>query len=106
MTIPGQVSRRQILIGMACAAASGTAVVAAPRRTEDRLKGVKLSDLLPMHLGPWSYEDAQNVVVALLRLAKITKDDVLWDRGCGDGRSPITAAKEYGCQARGFDIAH
>ena len=46
----------------------------------------------------------QNVVDALLRLAKVTYKDVLWDLGCGDGRIPVTAAKEYGCQASGFDI--
>jgi uncharacterized protein (TIGR03000 family) len=46
----------------------------------------------------------QKVVDALLRMAKVTKDDVLWDLGCGDGRIPITAAKKYGCKAVGFDI--
>lgn len=46
----------------------------------------------------------QKVVDALLRLAKVTRNDVVWDLGCGDGRIPVTAAKEYGCQARGFDI--
>lgn len=46
----------------------------------------------------------QNVVVALLKLAQVTRDDVLWDLGCGDGRIPVTAAKDYGCHARGFDI--
>jgi uncharacterized protein (TIGR03000 family) len=46
----------------------------------------------------------QKVVDALLRLSKITRDDVLWDLGCGDGRIPVTAAKEYGCKACGFDI--
>jgi uncharacterized protein (TIGR03000 family) len=46
----------------------------------------------------------QNVVDALLRLGKVTKEDVIWDLGCGDGRIPVTAAKEYGCKARGFDI--
>jgi uncharacterized protein (TIGR03000 family) len=46
----------------------------------------------------------QNVVDALLRLAKVTGKDVLWDLGCGDGRIPVTAAKEYACKARGFDI--
>lgn len=46
----------------------------------------------------------QNVVDALLLLAKVTKKDVVWDLGCGDGRIPVTAAKEYGCTARGFDI--
>ena len=46
----------------------------------------------------------QNVVDALLRLAKVTRDDVVWDLGCGDGRIPVTAARDYGCEARGFDI--
>ena len=46
----------------------------------------------------------QNVVDALLKLAKVTDKDVLWDLGCGDGRIPVTAAKEYGCKAAGFDI--
>jgi uncharacterized protein (TIGR03000 family) len=51
------------------------------------------------------YEPApQEVVDALLRLAKVTKKDVLWDLGCGDGRIPVTAAKEYKCKACGFDI--
>ncbi len=46
----------------------------------------------------------QNVVDALLRLAKVTSKDVVWDLGCGDGRIPVTAAKKYACKARGFDI--
>ena len=46
----------------------------------------------------------QNVVDALLRLAKVTGKDVVWDLGCGDGRIPVTAAKIYGCKAVGFDI--
>jgi uncharacterized protein (TIGR03000 family) len=46
----------------------------------------------------------QEVVDALLRLAKVTRKDVVWDLGCGDGRIPVTAAKEYGCKASGFDI--
>jgi uncharacterized protein (TIGR03000 family) len=46
----------------------------------------------------------QNVVDRALRLASVTDKDVLWDLGCGDGRIPVTAARHYGCQARGFDI--
>ena len=46
----------------------------------------------------------QEVVDALLRLAKVTSKDVVWDLGCGDGRIPVAAAKEYGCKACGFDI--
>jgi uncharacterized protein (TIGR03000 family) len=46
----------------------------------------------------------QNVVDALLRFARVTREDVVWDLGCGDGRILVTAAREYGCTARGFDI--
>jgi uncharacterized protein (TIGR03000 family) len=44
------------------------------------------------------------VVDALLRLARVTSKDVLWDLGCGDGRIPVAAARDYGCKAQGFDI--
>jgi len=37
-------------------------------------------------------------------MAKVTKDDILYDLGCGDARIPVTAAKKYGCKAWGFDI--
>jgi SAM-dependent methyltransferase len=46
----------------------------------------------------------QNVVDKLLDVAKIGKDDVLYDLGCGDGRIVINAAKKYGIKAVGFDI--
>jgi uncharacterized protein (TIGR03000 family) len=46
----------------------------------------------------------QEAVEAMLEMAKVTKADVVWDLGCGDGRIPVTAAKKYGCKARGFDI--
>jgi uncharacterized protein (TIGR03000 family) len=46
----------------------------------------------------------QNAVDALLRLARVTRDDVLWDLGSGDGRIPVTAALRYGIKARGFEI--
>lgn len=46
----------------------------------------------------------QKVVDALLNLAQIEADDVLWDLGCGDGRIPVAAASQFGIQARGFEI--
>ncbi len=45
-----------------------------------------------------------DVVEAMLKLAKVTKDDIVYDLGCGDGRIPVAAAKTYGCKAWGFDI--
>ncbi|UCG57160.1 MAG: alkaline phosphatase family protein [Phycisphaerales bacterium] len=46
----------------------------------------------------------QEVVDKMLELAQVTKDDVLYDLGCGDGRIVVTAAKRYGCKAVGYDI--
>ncbi len=46
----------------------------------------------------------QEVVEKMLELAKVSKDDVVYDLGCGDGRIVITAAKKYGCRGVGYDI--
>jgi ribosomal protein L11 methylase PrmA len=40
----------------------------------------------------------------LLQLAAVGKDDVVYDLGCGDGRIPITAAKNFGARGVGVDI--
>ena len=44
------------------------------------------------------------VVDAMLKLAKVHKDDVVYDLGCGDGKIVIAAAKKYG--ARGGRHRH
>jgi methylase of polypeptide subunit release factors len=45
-----------------------------------------------------------SVVENMLALAKITKKDVVYDLGCGDGRIVIEAARRYGVRAVGIDI--
>ncbi|HEU4938071.1 MAG TPA: 50S ribosomal protein L11 methyltransferase [Vicinamibacterales bacterium] len=45
-----------------------------------------------------------DVVDRMLTLAKVTRDDVVYDLGCGDGRIPIAAAKKYGAKGVGLDI--
>ena len=45
----------------------------------------------------------QNVVDEMLTLANVTKDDVVYDLGCGDGRLVITAVKKFGAR-RGFGV--
>lgn len=45
-----------------------------------------------------------DVVDRMLKVARVTKDDVLVDLGCGDGRIPVAAAKLYQCRAFGYDI--
>jgi len=42
------------------------------------------------------------VVEQMLKVAKVTRDDVVYDLGCGDGRIVIAAAKKYG--ARGVCV--
>ena len=44
------------------------------------------------------------VVDAMLKLAKITPNDVVYDLGSGDGRIVIAAAKMYGAHGVGIDI--
>ncbi len=44
------------------------------------------------------------VVSAMLKLAGVKKDDVVYDLGCGDGRIVVAAAKEYGARGVGIDI--
>ena len=46
----------------------------------------------------------QEVVDRMLQLAGVTKADVVYDLGCGDGRIPITAAKAFGARGVGVDI--
>jgi SAM-dependent methyltransferase len=46
----------------------------------------------------------QNIVDKMLELAKVTKDDYVFDLGSGDGRIPITAASRYGARGFGVDI--
>ena len=43
------------------------------------------------------------VVAAMLKLAAVTKEDVVYDLGCGDGRIVIAAAK-LGARGVGIDI--
>jgi SAM-dependent methyltransferase len=44
------------------------------------------------------------VVRAMLELANVTRDDVVYDLGSGDGRIPITAAAEFGARGVGIEI--
>ena len=71
-----------------CAAPAGAQQAPAPTRTPDVI-------FVPT---------PQEVVDAMLKLAKVTKNDVVYDLGSGDGRIPITAAKVYGAKAVGIDI--
>ena len=48
----------------------------------------------------------QAVADAMLRLAKVTADDVVYDLGSGDGRIVVIAAQKYGARGVGIEIDH
>jgi predicted RNA methylase len=44
------------------------------------------------------------VVHKMLQLAEVGPNDTVYDLGCGDGRTIITAARRYGARAVGVEI--
>jgi precorrin-6B methylase 2 len=81
----------------------------------------KLSLLLLWFLSAWSsaslaqekklrepdihYQPSSPAIVeAMLKLAKVRPEDVVYDLGCGDGRIVIEAVKRYGARGVGIDI--
>jgi SAM-dependent methyltransferase len=46
----------------------------------------------------------EQVGVEMLRLAGVTKDDVVYDLGSGDGRLVIAAAREFGARGVGVEL--
>jgi SAM-dependent methyltransferase len=43
-------------------------------------------------------------VQKMLELARVTKGDIVYDLGCGDGRIVVAAAKQFGARGVGIDI--
>ena len=91
--------RRQFIAALAAAGAAGgvhalepawivLAQAAAPRRGPDVI-------FVPT---------PDDVVDRMLELAAVTRNDVVYDLGCGDGRIPIAAARTYGARGVGIDI--
>jgi SAM-dependent methyltransferase len=88
---------RQILIAAGLAAAcvsSGVTegVTARPQPPQARTPDVYFAGTPP------------RVVTAMLRLAQVTPDDVVYDLGSGDGRIVIQAAREYGARGVGIEL--
>ncbi|KKQ96264.1 MAG: hypothetical protein UT20_C0014G0010 [Candidatus Levybacteria bacterium GW2011_GWA1_39_11] len=55
---------------------------------------------------PWSpwWQVGTRQIRESLKLAKVTKDDVVYDLGSGDSRVPIIAAREFGARGVGIEI--
>jgi len=52
---------------------------------------------------PW-WRTNKKVARAMCKLAKINKDDIVYDLGSGDGTTLIIAAKEFGARGVGIEI--
>jgi len=51
------------------------------------------------------YEATPQIIVEeMLKMAEVTRNDIVYDLGCGDGRFVITAARKYGARGVGIDI--
>jgi len=46
----------------------------------------------------------QDIVDRMLSMAKVGRDDVVYDLGCGDGRIVNSAARRYGARGVGIDL--
>jgi SAM-dependent methyltransferase len=93
--ILGGMDRRHVLTLTALLLSSALGLAAAQAPQTRRPDAPNLAPYVPT---------PQEVVDRMLALAKVTKDDVLIDLGCGDGRIPITAAKAFGARGIGVDI--
>jgi SAM-dependent methyltransferase len=55
---------------------------------------------------PWSpwWRTDKKIARIQCKLAKVSKNDVVYDLGCGDGVALLTAAKEFGARGVGVEI--
>jgi SAM-dependent methyltransferase len=52
---------------------------------------------------PWA-PSSMRTVHKMLTIAEVSHDDLVYDLGCGDGRTIITAARRYGARAVGIEV--
>jgi SAM-dependent methyltransferase len=101
--------KHALLRSLACAAALALAATAlaqsgtAAPRASNAAGAAKTAE--PLRMPDVIYlPTPQEVVDAMLRMAEVKKDDVLFDLGSGDGRIVVTAAQRYGTRGTGIDI--
>ncbi len=69
-----------------------------------------LPSIAPKNIEPERIPDAPylqtppEVVLKMLEMAKVNKNDVVYDLGSGDGRIVITTAQKFGAKAIGIEI--
>jgi SAM-dependent methyltransferase len=92
----GMIGLAMVLLGGATPSARQTAP-AGQQSVVDQATPMRKPDVIYVPTQP-------EVVDAMLKLANVTKDDVVYDLGCGDGRIVVAAARAFGARAIGIDI--
>jgi SAM-dependent methyltransferase len=92
-------TRRSLLLGTA--AGAGLALV--PGRAPLAQAAQSIAPAPPKLDVPY-VPTPQDVVDRMLAVARVGKNDVVYDLGCGDGRIVVTAAKQFGARGVGIDI--
>jgi Methyltransferase domain len=90
-------TRRSIVLALALAALLAPACRAAPPAAVQAPVAARAPEV-PYVPTP------EEVVAAMLAVARVGKNDVLYDLGSGDGRIVIAAARQFGTRATGIDI--
>jgi len=68
-------------------------------------RGAAQPDAAAMHEAEVVYLPTPHpVVAAMLRLAGVSRTDVVYDLGSGDGRIPIAAARDHGARGVGIEL--
>ncbi len=96
-------SRRRLLLGAALAPVASTlpaATLFAPDEAAADVRPGEPGRPLDVPYVP----TPMKVVDAMLDLARVTKDDLVYDLGCGDGRIVVRAAQRFGCRGVGVDL--
>jgi len=81
---------------------AATLVVAGSSRVLPHAQGGGQLESLP-EVPPHLVYVPMDIAERMLEVAGVTKNDVVYDLGCGDGRVAIMAAKKYGARGVGVD---
>ncbi len=84
-------------IGLCAALIAGATVFAGQQPPPVRQTQAVRPDVM------WVATD-DRAVTAMLTLAKVTRNDVVYDLGCGDGKIVIAAARQFGARGVGIDV--
>lgn len=102
--VPRRSNRRVLFLGLlvGIVLAAGVSIrfllFASAEKPIDMAPGARVLRSAPFITSP------DRVVDEMVKLAALTKEDLVYDLGCGDGRIVITAAMQSGCRGVGYDI--